>query len=90
VVTTLLDGAAARPRATTALICGPEPMMVAVADDLADRGVDAGRIFLSLERNMQCGIRRCGHCQLGPKFVCADGPVFSYADVEPWLRVRQL
>lgn len=89
-VTTLLDGAVADARATTALVCGPEPMMVAVADDLAARGVDADRIFLSLERNMQCGIRRCGHCQLGPKFVCADGPVFSYADVEPWMRVRQL
>jgi NAD(P)H-flavin reductase len=89
-VTTLLGGALADARATTALVCGPEPMMVAVGDDLAGRGVDAARIFLSLERNMQCGIRRCGHCQLGPKFVCADGPVFSYADVEPWLRVRQL
>lgn len=89
-VTTLLDGVVADERATSALICGPEPMMVAVADELAARGVDAGRIFLSIERNMQCGIRRCGHCQVGPKFVCADGPVFSYADVEPWLRVRQL
>jgi NAD(P)H-flavin reductase len=89
-VTTLLDRAGTGERTTTALVCGPEPMMVAVADDLVQRGFDAGRIFLSLERNMQCGIRRCGHCQLGPKFVCADGPVFSYAEVEPWLRVGQL
>lgn len=89
-VTTLLDRAVTGARPATALVCGPEPMMVAVADDLAARGVEAGRVFLSLERNMQCGIRRCGHCQLGPKFVCADGPVFSYAEVEPWLRVRQL
>lgn len=89
-VTGLLDDAAFEPATSTALVCGPEVMMVAVADELLIRGVSAERIFLSLERNMQCGIRRCGHCQLGPKFVCADGPVFAYGDVDPWLRVRGL
>ena len=89
-VTSLLDDAALDPGATTALLCGPEVMMVATADQLAARGVDPSRTFLSMERNMQCGLRRCGHCQLGPKFVCADGPVFSVAELEPWLRVAHL
>jgi NAD(P)H-flavin reductase len=89
-VTTLLDVATFNPATSTALVCGPELMMVAVADELLTRGVSADRIFLSLERNMQCGIRRCGHCQLGPKFVCVDGPVFAYGDVAGWLRVGGL
>ncbi len=89
-VTTLLDAVAFDPSVTTALVCGPEQMMVAVADDLVARGVDATQVFVSLERNMQCGLRRCGHCQLGPVFVCDDGPVFAYAEVEQWLRVPQL
>jgi sulfhydrogenase subunit gamma (sulfur reductase) len=89
-VTALLDGARLDPVATTALLCGPEPMMVATADQLTARGIDPARTFLSMERNMQCGLRRCGHCQLGPKFVCADGPVFSVAELEPWLRVAHL
>jgi NAD(P)H-flavin reductase len=72
------------------MICGPEVMMVAVADELLVRGAPTSRIFLSLERNMQCGIRRCGHCQLGPRFVCVDGPVFAYGDVQPWLQVASL
>lgn len=89
-VTTLLDAASFDPPSTTALVCGPEVMMVATARRLAARGVDTRRVFVSLERNMQCGVRRCGHCQVGPLFVCADGPVFAYAEVEPWLRVDEL
>jgi len=89
-VTALLDAADFDPRSATAMVCGPEVMMVAVADELLARDVPAVRIFLSLERNMQCGIRRCGHCQLGPRFVCVDGPVFAYGDVHPWLRVPEL
>lgn len=89
-VTGLLETATFDPSRTTAFVCGPEVMMVAVADELCRRGVDPERVFISLERNMQCGLRRCGHCQLGPEFVCADGPVFDFARVAPWLRVDQL
>ena len=89
-VTGLLDVATFDPSTTTAFVCGPEVMMVAVADRLCAMGVDPEQVFLSLERNMQCGFRHCGHCQLGPEFGCADGPVFAYARVEPWLRVAQL
>jgi NAD(P)H-flavin reductase len=41
-----------------------------------------GHIFLDLERRMKCGIGKCGHCQMNDKYVCLDGPVFSYEQVE--------
>lgn len=65
----------------TALVCGPEVMMRFTARALVDRGVDPARIRVSLERNMQCGLAWCGHCQLGPLLLCRDGPVVSYDGV---------
>jgi NAD(P)H-flavin reductase len=50
--------------------------------ELLKRGVKSDRIFISMERNMKCAIGLCGHCQFGPKFVCKDGPVFPYNEVE--------
>jgi NAD(P)H-flavin reductase len=47
-------------------------------------------MYLSVERNMQCGIGRCGHCQLGPTLVCRDGPIYSAADLAGWLAIREL
>ncbi|QYC41843.1 Anaerobic sulfite reductase subunit B [Nonomuraea coxensis DSM 45129] len=78
------------PGRTYAFVCGPELMMRATAGELLRRGVPAGRIALSLERNMKCGIGRCGHCQLGPLFTCLDGPVLTYDRVAALLEVRQL
>ena len=49
------------------------------AQALINRGLDPARIRVSLERNMQCGLGWCGHCQLGPILVCRDGPVLPYA-----------
>ena len=46
------------------------------------RGVPAERIYLSMERNMKCGIGLCGHCQYGPTFVCREGPVFGYPRIK--------
>ena len=77
-VTALLDAARFDPSAATALVCGPEVMMRFTIRALLDRGVPAGRILVSLERNMQCGVGFCGHCQLGPLIVCRDGPVVLY------------
>jgi anaerobic sulfite reductase subunit B len=68
------DGAGA-----IALICGPEIMMRFSARSLVDLGVAPENIRVSLERNMQCGIAMCGHCQLGPYLLCRDGPVVPYA-----------
>ncbi len=67
------------PDRTTAFLCGPEPMMRFSAQALLRKGVPAGDIRVSLERNMKCGIGLCGHCQLGPILVCRDGPVVGYA-----------
>ena len=50
----------------------------------------AEAIHVSLERSMKCAIGLCGHCQLGPAFICKDGPVFRWDAVEPLLRVREL
>ena len=66
---------------TVAFVCGPERMMAATADVLRERGVPDERIFLTLERHMDCGVGLCGHCQLGRFFVCRDGPVFSLAEL---------
>jgi len=80
-VTSLLDGTRFDPVGATALVCGPEIMMRFTARALIDRGVDPARIRVSLERNMQCGVAWCGHCQLGPFLLCRDGPVLPYAGV---------
>jgi NAD(P)H-flavin reductase len=90
VVTTLIDRANFDPRRAAALVCGPEPMMRFTACALLRRGVPAGSIRLSLERNMRCGIGRCGHCQLGPLLLCRDGPVVDYPRAEPLLMIREL
>jgi NAD(P)H-flavin reductase len=72
------------PARTTVFACGPEVMMRFVAAGAVGRGVPAGRVFVSLERNMNCAVGLCGHCQFGPAFVCRDGPVL------PFDRVRHL
>ena len=78
------------PAHTTAFLCGPEPMMRFSANALLDKGVPAGDIRVSLERDMKCGVGLCGHCQLGPLLVCRDGPVVDYALAAPLLAVRAL
>lgn len=75
---------------TVAMVCGPEVMMRFSARELMDRGVEASCIHLSTERNMKCGIGQCGHCQMGPAFVCKDGPVMSLPTLDPLLRVREV
>ena len=88
VVTKLVDRARLDPARTTAFVCGPEVMMRFAATSVVDRGVDPARVWLSLERNMHCAIGHCGHCQLGPMFVCKDGPVVAWPAIEPLLAVR--
>jgi len=83
VVTPLLDEARWDGSKVTAFICGPERMMTATVAILRDRGVPDERVWLTLERHMECGVGLCGHCQLGPLFVCRDGPVVSLAELGP-------
>jgi NAD(P)H-flavin reductase len=81
IVTHLFDQARWSGDRVSAFVCGPERMMQATAAALADRGVDPAATWVTLERNMACGVGTCGHCQLGPFFVCRDGPVFSIAEL---------
>jgi NAD(P)H-flavin reductase len=90
VVTRLLPRATFDPTSAVAMLCGPEIMMRNVAATLATQGMAEERIFLSMERNMKCAVGHCGHCQLGPAFVCRDGPVFTYARMRPLLAVKEL
>lgn len=90
VVTRLLQKADFDPPNTTAYVCGPEIMMRFMANGLADAGVPAGEIYLSMERNMKCAIGLCGHCQLGPVFICRDGPVFDWTRLKPLMAVKEL
>ncbi len=81
IVTQLFDRADWAGEAATAFMCGPERMMQAAATTLGRLGVAPEATWLTLERNMACGVGTCGHCQLGPFFVCRDGPVFSLAEL---------
>ncbi len=89
-VTALLKNIRFDPDNTLAMMCGPEAMMRAVASALTARGVPAGDVHLSMERNMKCAVGTCGHCQFGPLFVCKDGPVFAYSEIEDLLAVREI
>ena len=90
VVTTLIPRANFDPQRTKAFIVGPEIMTRFTIIELQKRGVPAEDIFVSLERNMKCGVGHCGHCQLGSKFVCKDGPIFRYDQVQPFLSKREI
>lgn len=91
VVTLLIDRMnLARPEATSLLTCGPEVMMKYAAISAMKRGIPAEKIWVSLERNMQCAVGLCGHCQLGPEFICKDGPVLRYDRVGQFLFVERL
>ncbi len=88
VVTSLIEHITAAPEARS-FVCGPEIMMRFTAHALVDRGLEPSAIAVSLERNMHCAIGHCGHCQLGPAFLCKDGPVLAWSLVEPLLKVRE-
>jgi len=90
VVPGLVEHAVFDPDKATAFVVGPEIMMRFTVRALLAAGVAAGRVYLSAERNMQCAVALCGHCQLGPLLVCRDGPVFRYPTVARWLGVREL
>lgn len=90
VVPRLVRRAELDPPVTVAMLCGPEVMMRFTYSALAQAGVGAERVYASMERNMQCGIGHCGHCQLGPTLVCRDGPVYPWSELERWLAIREL
>jgi len=87
-VTDLFDNIHLNPARTVAMMCGPEGMMHAAVKQLTQRGVEEAEIYLSMERNMQCAVGHCGHCQFGGKFVCRDGPVFSFPQIKELFGVK--
>ncbi|MEI8217661.1 MAG: FAD/NAD(P)-binding protein [Elusimicrobiota bacterium] len=81
-VTCLLDKVKVTTASAIAVVCGPPIMMKFTVKKLLDIGLKPHDIYVSMEGNMSCGIGKCGHCQLGPYFVCKDGPVFSYDKIQ--------
>ncbi len=78
------------PNNTIVLSCGPEIMMRFVVFEGLARRIPTEKIYLSMERNMKCGQGFCGHCQFGPYFICKDGPVFRYDQLEPYFNLEDL
>lgn len=90
VVTTLIPQIPLDPLRTIAMICGPEVMMRFTIVELQKYGMGDASIFISMERNMKCGIGLCGHCQCGPLFMCKDGPIFRYDRIKDIFGKKEL
>ncbi len=90
VVTQLIGRAPFDPMHCTAMICGPEIMMRFTIMEMQKRGVPDESMYVSMERNMKCGIGLCGHCQLGGHFVCKDGPVYRYDEIRGIFTKREM
>jgi len=65
------------PENTTSITCGPPIMIKFVIEALNEMGFPSERIVTTLERRMKCGVGKCGRCNIGSKYVCLDGPVFT-------------
>lgn len=81
-VTTLLDEISVDIPNSVAVVVGPPVMMKFGVKKLLGMGYPENKIFLSMEKNMSCGLGKCGHCMMGKYFVCKDGPVFSYDEIK--------
>jgi len=82
VITTLIPGVDMDIHRTYAVVVGPPIMYKFVIQELLKKGMAEDRIILSLERRMKCGLGKCGHCQINDKYVCQDGPTFTYAEIK--------
>ena len=78
VISALIPGVNLNPLKTYAIVCGPPVMYRCVIDELLGKGIPDRQIYLSLERQMKCGLGKCGHCQIEHLYCCQDGPVFRY------------
>ena len=81
-VPTAVAEVAPNAEGTYAVVCGPPIMIHFTLPQLISLGFPKERIYSSLERRMKCGIGKCGRCNIGPYYVCKDGPVFTYAQLE--------
>ena len=81
-VTTILKDLPVDLHKTISIVCGPPIMMKFVTLKLLDLGFKPQDIYLSMEKNMSCGLGKCGHCRIGRYYICKDGPVFMYEDLK--------
>jgi len=81
-VTTILKDLPLDMNKAVAIVCGPPVMMKFVTLKLLDLGFKPPDIYLSMEKNMSCGLGKCGHCRVGKYYACKDGPVFTYEELK--------
>ena len=82
VITTLFKKITIEPRKTAVMIVGPPVMYKYALLEVKEKEVPRNNIWLSLERRMKCGLGKCGHCQINNYYVCQEGPVFAYPQIE--------
>jgi len=87
VVTTILSKDDVDVNSAAAVVCGPSIMMKYVTLKLLEFGFSPERIYLSMEKNMSCGVGKCGHCMIGKYYVCKDGPVFTYEQIKGYPKI---
>ena len=81
-VTTILKDLPVDLNSAVSVVCGPPIMMKFVTLKLLDLGFKPQDIYLSMEKNMSCGLGKCGHCRIGKYYACKDGPVFTYEELK--------
>ena len=81
-ITTLIPPLKIDPENTYALIVGPPIMFRFVIEELRKKNVPESHVVVSLERMMKCGVGKCGHCALGDRYCCTDGPIFYYSEIK--------
>ncbi len=86
-VTTILDNIDMEYSNGIAIVCGPPIMMKFATKKLLDMGFKDKNIYLSMEKNMSCGIGKCGHCRIGIYYACKDGPVFTYDKIKDYSEI---
>lgn len=84
-ITQLLQKVGPAPDNATVIICGPPIMIHFAIIELQKMGFASEQIITTLEAKMKCGIGKCGRCNMGEKYVCLHGPVFSHAEIKGFL-----
>ena len=84
VVTTICEKKDVDTKNAVAVVCGPPIMMKFATFKVVEFGFKPEDIYLSMEKNMSCGIGKCGHCMIGKYYVCKDGPVFTYDQIKDY------
>jgi len=87
VVTTILNVNDVNVKNAVAVVCGPPIMMRYATLRLLEFNFAPGDNYLSMEKNMSCGVGKCGHCMVGKYYVCKDGPVFTYEQVKKYPKI---